>query len=355
MSPFAKAQLIKSLATELGVDRVGITTAAPMAAAGYYKQWLAAGHSGEMRYLSRNVLVRTEPVRLLAGARSIICAALNYRRADGHVRGFKRGPKPATGETAPRGLVAQYARGRDYHTVLGGLLRQLVECVHARLDETFEARVFVDTGPLLERELAVRAGLGWIGRNACLLNAELGSYLLLGEIVTTLELPPDQPVTERCGACTRCIEACPTQAFVAPGELDARRCISYLTIEHRGVVPPEFHEALGPRVFGCDVCQQVCPYNARAPEGTHPEIMADVVDAQPSLLELLRLRSGDYRRLTRDSASRRARRNMWRRNAAIALRNVAPQTAGICVALTEVARDDDPAVADAARQSLQKT
>ena len=168
------------------------------------------------------------------------------------------------------GRVAQYVRGPDSHRVLRAMLNELVDQLRCRLDEPFDARVFVDTGPILERELAAAAGLGWVGRNTMLLNEGLGSYLFLGEVLTTLELGVDSPVADRCGNCTRCLDACPTHALVAPYQLDASRCISYLTIEHRGQVPEELCELIGDWVCGCDVCQQVCPYNRRAPLATQP-------------------------------------------------------------------------------------
>jgi epoxyqueuosine reductase len=225
------------------------------------------------------------------------------------------------------GRVAQYARGRDYHVVLRRMLETLVARLHAQLNEPFEARVFVDTGPLLERELAAAAGLGWIGRNTCLLHPHRGAYLLLGEVVTTRELEPDAPLLDQCARCRRCLDACPTGALTAPYQMNASRCISYLTIEHRGAVADELAEYLGDWVYGCDICQQVCPYNARTPRATHPELAADLIAPALPLASLLTLRSGDHRRLTRDTAARRARREMWQRNAALVLGNLRRATA----------------------------
>lgn len=326
MLPSAKTRRVKTLAAAIGFDRVGVTHAGPVQSVAYYRLWLAADHAGTMGYLRRNVKIRAEPRRLLPGARSIICVALNYGRPDG-TNETSRGLQPARPEdsagypTAPTGRVAQYARGRDYHLVMRGMLRDLVERLRQELDEPFEARVCVDTAPLLERELARAAGLGWIGKNTCLLHEQLGSYLFLGEVLTTLELEPDSPVPDRCGTCTRCLDACPTKAFPAPYQLDASRCISYFTIEHRGDVPQEFHAGIGDWVFGCDICQQVCPFNAKAPAATHPQIAEERIPARLNLLDLLNLGSADYRRLTKATAARRATRHMWRRNAGIALRN----------------------------------
>jgi epoxyqueuosine reductase len=234
------------------------------------------------------------------------------------------------------------------------MLQELVERLRQELDEPFEARVCVDTAPLLERELARAAGLGWIGKNTCLLHERLGSYLLLGEVLTTLELEPDNPVPDRCGNCTRCLDACPTKAFPAPFQLDASRCISYFTIEHRGEVPAEFHAGIGDWVFGCDICQQVCPFNAKAPAATHPEITEDRIPARLNLLDLLNLGSADYRRLTKDTAARRATRQVWRRNAAIALGNAQHLDALTRAALAAAANDVNPAVRLAVECSLKR-
>ena len=351
MTPAAKAQLVKTLARDLGFDLVGLTHAAPLARAGYYRDWLAAGYAGTMAYLRRNVQIRTDPTRLLEGARAVICLGVNYRRADGYIR-----PSDAVAlapDTAqPTGLVAQYARGRDYHVVLRQMLDQLATVLADRLRERFLWRAFVDTGPLLERELAAAAGLGWIGKNTCLLNHAVGSYIFLGELVTTLDLPADQPVADRCGTCTRCLRACPTGCIIGPRKLDASRCISYLTIEHRGLVKLEFHPAIGTRVFGCDVCQQVCPYNARAPVASHPDLVADVMPARLDLLPLLDLRSGPYRRLVAGSAARRAHRTTWQRNAAIAAGFAVPSKDDLLAALEQAARHADPGIAAAAAASL---
>lgn len=311
MSPGLKAQRIKRLGHEIGLDRIGIVRAGPVRNSAYYRRWLQAGHAGSMTYLHRNVPFREDPSRLLPGARSIICAAMSYRRP----------PESAPASPNPTGRVAQYARGRDYHVVLRRRLEQLIQRLRAELDEPFDARVFVDTGPLLERELAAAAGIGWIGKNTLVLHPTLGSYFVLGEILTTLELEPDQPATDHCGTCTRCLEACPTGAFPAPYQMNATRCIAYWTIEHRGEIPPELHPAIGDWVFGCDVCQEVCPYNRDAPPAGDPELASERLPARLDLFELLELRSSAYKRLVRGTAARRATRTMWQRNARIALQN----------------------------------
>ena len=304
--------LVKDLARQAGLDRVGIARAAPASRADYYRAWLAAGYAGTMAYLGRNVRFREDPAALLPGARSIICVAAGYKRPEP--------PTPAP-DDPPTGRVARYARGWDYHHVLRDKLNRLVAGLRSTLDEPFETRICVDTAPILERDLAAAAGLGWIGKNTLLIDARLGSYLLLGECLTTLELVPDEPQVDHCGTCTACLDACPTQAFPQPYVLDASRCISYLTIEHRGDIPPALRPRVGDWVFGCDICQEVCPHNRRAPDATDAELAADLVPGRLPLHELVALRSGQYRRLVRDTALRRATRNMLRRNAAIALEN----------------------------------
>jgi epoxyqueuosine reductase len=325
MTPVAKALRIKELACRLRFDRIGISDARASEQAAHYRGWLAAGYGGEMAYLHRDPDARGDPCALLPGARSVICAAVNYRREDGDEDGASSaecGLQNAE-RMRPLGRVARYARGSDYHSVLHEMLAALVARMKAEFAEPFESRICVDTAPLLERDFARRAGLGWIGKNTMLLHADLGSYLFLGEVITTLELTPDQPVPDHCGNCTRCLDACPTQAFVAPRELDASRCVAYLTIEKRGDIPAEYHAAIGDWVFGCDVCQEVCPFNRRAPLATHAELSGQRTPARVDLLQLVQLTSGGHRRLTRDSAARRASRRMWQRNAAIALKNVA--------------------------------
>ncbi len=317
MSPGETTRLIHRLAREIGLDRVGVTRPRPSRYGAYYRHWLAAGQHGTMTYLARNVELRLEPGRILPGARSAICAAVSYRRED---------PRPA--DDRPRGIVARYARGRDYHRVLKLRLRRLIERLRDAVGEPFEARVFVDTGPLLERELAAAAGIGWIGKNTLVLHEKLGSYLLLGVALTTLELEPDAPATDHCGTCRRCLDACPTQAFPEPYRMDASRCISYLTIEHRGEIDPRFFDAIGSWVFGCDICQEVCPFNRKAPPGRDAELTASVAPAYPNLVEWAQMRSGTYRRLTRQTALGRARRSMLRRNALIALHNLRGSAAG---------------------------
>ena len=239
-------------------------------------------------------------------------------------------------------------RGSDYHVVLRDMLHKLIDMLRERLQEPFEARICVDTAPILEREYAAAAGLGWIGKNTMLMHQELGSYLFLGEIITTLDLVPDTPVADHCGTCTRCLKACPTGAITEPHRLNASRCISYLTIEHRSALSADLQRDMGWWIYGCDICQEVCPYNRRAPETTHAEFQSRRLPAELPLVELIRLRSGAYRRLVRGTAAARASRNMWRRNAVIALRNASTLTPEEHQALDEARNDADPDVRQAA-------
>src|SRR5882762_2358187 len=240
---------VKTLALELGFDLVTAGPATPPEHGPALRRWLEAGHAGTMGYLERRVEERLDPARVLPGARSVLCVALNYYQGEA--------PDPSW---AP---VARYAWGHDYHDVMTPRL----EALGAHLAEACGAvsKGYVDTGPVLERDLAARAGLGWIGKNTMLLHPDLGSWFLIGVLLTSAELDFDEPLPDRCGSCRACLDACPTGAFAAPYVLDARRCISYLTIEHRGDIPPALEDALGPWQFGCDVCQEVCPWNRKVP------------------------------------------------------------------------------------------
>ena len=275
---------MKRLARECGFELAGVGRAEPIEEDfARYQNWTAEGMAGEMRYLTdRRAEIRSDPRNLLAGARSVICVGKLYNQ---------RLPAAREGHA----IFSRYALGRDYHEVLREALEQLARRLAAL--EPHEWKICVDTAPLLERSYARQAGLGWIGRNTCLINEPLGSWFFLGELITTLELEPDSPPPDRCGTCTRCIEACPTQAIIPQGDgwtLDARRCISYLNIELRGPIPDEQRGSLGPRVFGCDICQEVCPWNARAPETDEPAFAARY-DPAPPLDELAALTAEEFR------------------------------------------------------------
>ncbi len=309
----------------LGFALWGVCDAAPPGRAGDLIKWLEAGKHGSMSWLARNVEERTDPARLLPGARSVILVADLYAR-----RG--ESDPPAAQGAPPRGRIARYARGRDYHKVMKRRLLRLCDSLRADHPEA-KFRAFVDTAPVLERDLAARAGLGWIGKHTLLINARLGSYFLLGGVLTTLDLSPppaQRPVADHCGTCTRCIDACPTDA-ITPYSVDARRCISYLTIEHREPIEPAFFPAIGDWIFGCDICQEVCPHNAgrqQAPGNRQQEEseLAPTAEYAPrhdsfDLLEVLGWTEADRRRAFESSALKRARLDMMKRNALIAAAN----------------------------------
>jgi len=268
-----------------------------------------------MDYLGRHLEARLDARALLDGARSVIVAVLNY-----HQRAPRQAEcSPPPPDDPPRGRVAMYAWGEDYHQVVRERLTRMVDRLRPAIDEPFEARVCVDTSPILEREWAAAAGVGWIGKNTLVLHPDLGSYFFLGEIVTTLELAGDAPMTDHCGTCTRCLEACPTGAFPAPYQMDASRCISYLTIELREDIPDEFHAGIGDWLFGCDVCQEVCPHNREAPISTAFGVRPP--GPHPRLRDILMCEPSDYAAQLRGSAMKRAKLGMLKRNAVIVLDN----------------------------------
>jgi epoxyqueuosine reductase len=304
-----RPEQVKTLARECGFELAGVARAEPLAEDfARYGIWAAQGMAGEMRYLTdRRAEVRRDPRNLLEGARSIVCVGKLYNQ-------------PLPDEREGHAVFARYALGRDYHDVLRDGLDQLAEKLHAV--EPHSWKVCVDTAPLLERGYARQAGLGWIGRNTCLINEPLGSWFFLGELITTLDIQPDAPPPDRCGTCMRCIEACPTAAIVASGDgwtLDARRCISYLNIELRGPIPEEQSDWLGPRVFGCDICQEVCPWNSKAPETSDPAFQPRY-DPAPPLEELAGLSEAAFRDRYRNTPVMRAKYDGFRRNVALALR-----------------------------------
>lgn len=288
--------------------------------------WLDAGYGAEMAYLRRHLPLRADLRGVLPGARSVICVALPY-------------PGVIEGESTV-GWVARYARGADYHEVVSGLLQQLWAEVSQR-DTAAQGRIFVDAGPLPERELARRAGLGWVGKHGCLIHQQLGSRFVLGEILTTLELTLSTPLSGACGNCHRCLDACPTGALVAPGVVDARRCLSYLTIEHKGPIPRELRPLLGTRLFGCDNCQDACPYNRLAPVDT--SLLAPTCDLlAPELCDLLAKSPEAFARRFRGTPFARAKRRGLLRNACVALGNLGEGRA--VPALTTALQDAEPLI-----------
>jgi epoxyqueuosine reductase len=305
------AQLAKAHAFALGFDLAGVTALGPADTANAFDEWIDAGRSGEMHYLARGAEKRRDSRRPVPGTTHALVVALDY------------------GGREPSGPVARYARGDDYHDVMERRLREL----HARLERDagrpIAGKAYVDTGPLLERDLARRAGLGWFGKNTNLLNPALGSFFFLGCLVLDLEMTVDVPFeAERCGTCTRCIDACPTDAIVAPRELDATRCISYLTIELKGEIPVEFREPMGELIYGCDICQEVCPWNVKfaralAPDSPfRPRAVLAGKDAQVLAHDILALTQEEFSAAFKDSPMKRAKLRGLRRNAAVVLGNV---------------------------------
>jgi epoxyqueuosine reductase len=303
----ALAEAVKRKARELGFDLVGIAPADPSAHLQYVREWLDAGKAGTMDYLARRFEERVDPRAYLPGAASVVCVALNYH-ADLE-------PVPAT-ERADHARVARYALGDDYHEIIKRRLYDLADWIREQVPDS-QTRCGVDTAPVLERELASRAGIGWVGKNTLVIHPRLGSWLLLGEVLTTIQLPFDRPITDHCGTCTRCIDACPTRAITAPYQLDARRCISYLTIEHHGDIPDEFHASIGEWLYGCDICQDVCPHNHSVEPATDPALRPRFPTGTLNAGDVLQWGGEDYGRNLRRSAMKRVKLPVLQRNAKI--------------------------------------
>jgi len=310
VAPNLTSRFVKSLAHEAGFELVGITPALPVLDRQRYQQWIATGFAGDMAYLTdRRAHIRDDPRQLLESARSIVCVGKLYN-----------GPQPYSTEFHDSELawISRYAWGEDYHDVLRQCLQQLA----SRLLEVapFDYKICVDTAPLLERSYAREAGLGWIGKNTCLINQPLGSWFFLGELLLSLDLEPDAAPPDRCGSCTRCIDACPTAALVPQGSsytLDSRLCISYFTIELRTGFPAGYRAEIGNHVFGCDICQDVCPWNARSPVSGAFE----VEHFAPPLDRLAQLTEQEFHEMFRHSPVRRARFSGFLRNVAVAMGN----------------------------------
>ena len=308
---------IKSRALEIGFDLVGIAEAQPAPEATFYTEWLENGFAGNMGYLKgRRGDMRADPRSLLSSAKSIISVGLIYNTDYPYSTDVKFGG---------RGWVSRYAWGEDYHHVLERRLQTLVDALHKDLG-VFEAKICVDTAPLLERAYAYRAGLGWVGHNTCLINQQLGSWIFLGELLTSLDLQPDQPAPFRCGSCTRCIDACPTDALV-PNEqrdgpaytLNSNQCIAYWNIELRGSLPEDARSAMGGQLFGCDICQDVCPWNSRAAVTEADEFQPQ--NALPELEEVAALSPDEFDRRFADTPINRSRYRGFLRNIAVAMGN----------------------------------
>lgn len=333
----ALTQRVKTEARRLGFHLVGVTTPDPPPHFDVYTHWIAAGYQGKMDYLAteRALQRRQNPCSILPECRSILVLGIRY-------------PAPRFSQPAKisglQGQVAAYAWGRDYHQVLPRRLRALVTFIENEVGAPIPNRVYTDTGPLMERDLAQRAGLGWIGKNTCLIHPNYGSYLFLAEVLLGIELQPEAPFEhDRCGSCTRCVEACPTQCLLPQRVLDARRCISYLTIEHWGIIPPELRPLISNWVFGCDVCQQVCPWNQRFanPEGD-PAFAHRPGIPHPVLTAELGLTPEEFQHKFRGSPIKRSKRRGYLRNIAVALGNAANPSA--LPSLIRALQDEEPLV-----------
>jgi epoxyqueuosine reductase len=336
MDPSPTADLLKSWALEAGFDRAGVARLDVLEHGEALVRWLDRGDQAGMEYLGRRLEARLDPSRIFPDARSVLCVALQYHPLD-RVDG-ERQPEPS-GDLWRR--VARYARGKDYHEVVGERLRVVEERVRAEFPGC-ETRRYVDTGPVLERELAARAGIGAVGKNTMLLHPEGGSWFLLGELFLSLDLDPDRPLEDLCGSCTLCLDACPTGALAEPYRLDANRCISYWTIEHRGALPAEARRLVGGWVFGCDVCQEVCPWNAEPAAAVHPEMELPPERGELTRARLLRLPREEYVGRFRGSPMKRAKLEGLQRNAAVAMGN--RRESRHVVPLAETLRDGVPLV-----------
>jgi len=329
---------LRQRALELGFDDCRFTTAAPPASAEKFQRWLAQKNHGEMAWLERNAEKRVAPQLVLPGAKSVIVLATSYS---------SHRPPPTARLT---GMVARYAQFKDYHDVLAERLKMLTGFIDLAADRKVTSLWYVDTGPVLERDLAQRAGLGFVGKHTNLISRKWGNWIFLAEILTTLELEPDAPEKNHCGSCTRCIAACPTNAITAPFQLDARKCISYLTIELKGSIPVELRPAIGNRIYGCDDCLAACPWNRFAREGRlmKPHARDDL--AAPDLMELLQLDEAGFKSRFAGTPMLRTKRRGVLRNVCVALGNVGDSAA--LPALEKAAQDKEPLIAEHARWAI---
>jgi epoxyqueuosine reductase len=344
--------MVKQFSREAGFELAGVAPVHEFAELKHFPEWIEAGYAGEMKYLeARDPAgeLKRSALRVAAPwAKSVIVCAMNYNTAE---------PYSTQVQDSERGWISRYAWGReDYHDAV---LRRLRE-IEAKLQQAYPAAeqerlrtwCYVDTGPLVERVYAKYAGVGWIGKNTCILNQQQGSWLFLGVILTSAELTPDVPAPDRCGSCTRCIEACPTDALIAPYQLDATKCISYLTIEKRGAIPEKMRDGVGRHVFGCDICQDVCPWNRKAPASMAPEFQPREGLVNPALQWLGEMSLEEFRTTFRASPLRRTKLSGVRRNAVVAMGNSGDRQ--FVPVLEKLAGDEDVVVAEHATWALQK-
>jgi epoxyqueuosine reductase len=337
MTPDELASKTKEYARQLGFTLAGITTPDPPPHFEVFQHWIGAGHHGQMAYLAteRAIQRSADPRTILPECRSILVLGIPYSNPQA---------APPLDDQSPHGRVAAYAWGEDYHMTLPPRLEAIVRFIEEQVGHSVPSRWYTDTGPLLERDLAQRAGLGWIGKNTCLISPKQGSYFLLAEILLGIDLLPDTPITtDHCGSCTRCIEACPTDCILPDRTLDARHCISYLTIENKGQIPLELRPLTGEWVFGCDICQMVCPWNIRfASQHGDPAFALRAGVPQPVLADELVLTSQEFNRKFKNSPVKRAGRRGYLRNVSVAAGNVG--STGLLPVLENAQRDEEPLI-----------
>jgi epoxyqueuosine reductase len=344
---------IRQHALELSFDDCRFTTAEPPEHAAHFQDWLRASRHGEMTYLERNAEKRVNPQRVLPGARSVIVVAASYETGDKWQVTSDKNCAPKSCHM-PRvtchGLIARYARFDDYHDVLGERLKKLADFVNQLGGGDTRSLWYVDTGPVMERDFAQRAGIGFIGKHTNVISRKFGNWIFLAEILTTLEIEPDMPEKNHCGSCDRCLTACPTRAITAPFELDARLCISYLTIELKGPIPDELRPAIGNRIYGCDDCLAACPWNRFSREGNLMKSHARPDLASPDLIELLQLDDAAFKARFSGTPVFRTKRRGLLRNVCVALGNVGDAAA--LPALRKATTDAEPLIAEHARWAI---
>ncbi len=329
---------VQEEAARLGFDACRFAPAVPPPHAAAFEDWLEQGRAGEMAWMAKNADRRTDPQLVLPGVKTVIVVARNYAPSG-----------PILSEAAPDYAIARYAWGEDYHEVLTPRIRQLEAVLEA---QGGRQRSYVDTGPMLERDYAALSGLGWHGKSTMLISRELGAFFFLGTLLTTLELPPDPPAVDRCGRCTRCIDVCPTKAITAPYQLDARLCVSYLTIELKGSIPEALRPLIGNRIYGCDDCAAVCPWNRFAQASTEARFAARSFATQARLRDFLSLDAVDFRALFRGSPILRIKRKGFLRNVCVALGNTGEKED--LQALELAAKDPEPLIAEHALWALER-
>jgi len=343
-----KAQLI-SFARQIGFDSCRIAACDMPTHASEFREWLRQGAHGEMNYMQRGEEKRCDPQKVLSGAKSIVVLALNYFQGEGNRRSPASAKLRRGRQTAATGTIARYAWGDDYHDVIEAKLDKIDQFLRGFGGQQ---KCYVDTGPILERDHAAQAGIGWHGKNTMLIDERLGTWFFLAEILTTLELLADQPVEDRCGTCERCIKACPTGAITAPHRLDARRCISYLTIELKGSIPLELRPLIGDRIFGCDDCLDVCPWNRFAQVSHETAFSARESTTGMSLREYLRLSDAEFRQLFKNSPIKRIKHRGFLRNVCVALGNAGDVSD--LPALKRAAADPEPLIAEHAAWAIKQ-